>query len=129
MSAISELKKRTKSGNIVAEAIAQSGGSGGGAGVFWVNITSTDGGTTWTADKTYAEILAAFNAGQYPIAIEKTFGSDYFEHLVAHLSNIADDGAYFAYTADVSGSKVNQTRLSINSDNTVTVENYRYPST
>lgn len=34
--------------------------------IFWVNITTNDH-ITATADKTYAEIIAAINAGKYPI--------------------------------------------------------------
>lgn len=36
----------------------------GSAGVFWVNITTPDGGTTWTADKTVDEVIAAVQGGQ-----------------------------------------------------------------
>ncbi len=50
--------------NRVLDMIDSGGGSGGGAGVFWVNITSPVGGTTWTADKTVDEVLAAAESGQ-----------------------------------------------------------------
>lgn len=39
------------------------GSGGGGGGVFWVSVTSEDGGQTFTADKTIGEIASASNSG------------------------------------------------------------------
>ena len=40
-----------------------SGGSGGGGGVFRVNLTPTNEGNQYSADKTFAEIVAAYKGG------------------------------------------------------------------
>ena len=48
------------------------GGGGGEDNLFYINVTNVDfDGGTFTADKTYAEILEAYNAGKLPIAIVK----------------------------------------------------------
>lgn len=48
------------------------GGGGGVDNLFYINVTDVDFDEgTFTADKTYAEILEAYNAGKLPIVIVK----------------------------------------------------------
>ena len=59
-----EMEPKTRVEHFLNDIAQSGGGSGGGAGVFWVNITSPDGGTTWTADKTVDEVIAAVYGGK-----------------------------------------------------------------
>lgn len=119
MSAISELKKRTKQGGIVADMID----SGGGGGVFVVRITSPDGDDTYTADKTYAEILAAYRAGMWPVARLEDNGDTYFEYSIFSLGYLADNEAQFFTTP-----LVDNAMIYIYPDGSVSYVNTQYPS-
>ena len=61
---------------ILAEAKAytdEHGGGGSGDGLFRINVISVnEGAHTFVADKTYAEVLEAYEAGQMPILIDST---------------------------------------------------------
>ena len=46
---------------VIANALENGGGTGGG-GAFTVTFTSEDFGETWTADKTFAECLEAYQS-------------------------------------------------------------------
>ena len=59
------------------ECSGESTGGGGGVNCI-VNVTTTDGGETWTADKTYAEITAIVESGALPVVaanLTEIFGS------------------------------------------------------
>lgn len=74
-SAISEVKSYAdqQDQQILAEAkqyTDEHGGGGGEDDLFYINVTNVDFDEgTFTADKTYAEILEAYNAGKLPIVI------------------------------------------------------------
>ncbi len=76
-SAISEVKSYAdqQDQQILAEAKQYTDEHGGGGEedeLFYINVTNVDFDEgTFTADKTYAEILEAYNAGKLPIAIVK----------------------------------------------------------
>lgn len=109
--------------NRVLDMIDSGGGSGGGAGVFWVNITSPVGGTTWTADKTVDEVLAAAESGQLVCALVDG------EAYVPLASGYAEDGYKSLTFASVSpgdydsGAKrllINTTKIDYSAEGTVT---------
>ena len=56
----------------IAAANRQAEDTGGASSIFWVTLTATwdeVAGTVYTSDKTVAEIITAYNAGQMPVAI------------------------------------------------------------
>ena len=56
-----------------------SGGSGGGGGVFRVNLTQTDDENQYSADKTFAEIVAAHKGGMEveAVTVDSSNGLEY----------------------------------------------------
>lgn len=85
------------------------GGGGGGDNLFYINVTNVDFSEgTFTADKTYAEILEAYNAGKLPIVIVKEEDSSYRYNGIYMLRsygvNEESDGFDFAY-ANATGSE------------------------
>lgn len=96
-----------------AEAAANGGGAGSGGGVLFVRVTSEDG-ENYTADKTYADIRAALDAGQMVYAI---IMNAYYAPLIG-----ADEGtAIFSLVASLFG-QLSTASAVITADGTVTVE-------
>ena len=64
------------------------GGSGGGGGVFRVNLTPTHGLDQYSADKTFAEIVAAYKGGMEveAVIVESEGGLEFIS--IYWLSNI-----------------------------------------
>lgn len=86
----------------------ESGGGGGEDDLFYINVTNVDFSEgTFTADKTYAEILEAYNAGKLPIVIVKEEDSSYRYNGVYILRsygvNEESDGFDFAYVNATGG--------------------------
>ena len=84
------------------------GGGGGEDDLFYINVTNVDFSEgTFTADKTYAEILEAYNAGKLPIVIVKEEDSSYRYNGVYILRsygvNEESDGFDFAYANATGG--------------------------
>lgn len=121
--------KPSTEAEIYLNKIAQSGGgSGGGGGVFVVRITSPDGGDTYTADKTYAEILAAYRAGMWPVARLEDNGDTYFAYSIFSLDYLADDEARFSTTPLVDSAGIGNAMIYIYPDGSVSYVNTQYPS-
>lgn len=84
------------------------GGGGGEDDLFYINVTNVDFSEgTFTADKTYAEILEAYNAGKLPIVIVKEEDSSHRYNGVYILRsygvNEESDGFDFAYANATGG--------------------------
>lgn len=77
----------------VDDAVAQAGGSGGG-GAYKVNVTIDEDTGYYVADKTYAEILAAYNAGSMPYMV---LGSGTVSDICA-LQHVDNGAMLFGYT-------------------------------
>ena len=89
-----------------------SGGSGGGGGVFRVNLTPTNEGNQCSADKTFAEIVAAYKGGMEVeavtvesegglefIAIYRLFCINEVENLIVFMSAGNMMGGWYIYAA------------------------------
>ena len=93
----------------------------GGNDMFFVKFTKSGG--DFSADKTFAEITAAFEDGQIPIGLDVTTPS---EVAVYAVSLISDSAIYFRDTmCDNAG--VYTTTLSIDSDDVVYKIEAEYP--
>ena len=68
--------------------LSVSGGSSGGGGVFRVNLTPTNEGAQYSADKTFAEIVAAYKGGMEveAVTVESEGGLEFIS--IYRLSNI-----------------------------------------
>lgn len=99
-----------KDQQILAEAkqyTDEHGGGGGEDSLFYINVTNVDFSEgTFTADKTYAEILEAYSAGKMPIVIVKEEDSSHRYNGIYMLRsygvNDESDGFDFVYI-DASG--------------------------
>ena len=93
-------------GEVIALIKALSGGSGSGGGRFVVTFSYDEATETWSADKTFAECVAAWNAGQtmWAFCLEDDVGTFYI------LSDVVTDGdgapTYFAFNNADAESKV-----------------------
>lgn len=100
-----------KDQQILAEAkqyTDEHGGGGGGDNLFYINVTNVDFSEgTFTADKTYAEILEAYSAGKMPIVIVKEEDSSRRYNGIYMLRsygvNDESDGFDFAYVNATGG--------------------------
>lgn len=96
--------------------------AGGGGGFFYITASMGAGGIT--VDKTFAEIIASYEAGAYPVCI---MGASY---MMADGINDDPDLGYVSFSLfDVGPGGVTQQTLYINSDDTVTSAEGTYPST
>lgn len=96
--------------------------SAGGAGIFKVTFTVNEHGMPTAADKTFAEIVAAYNAGSY---IYGDIGGTYA--LLLRCSE-ADGTVVFTPIPNVSLEGISNIEVEIASDNTVTNSILNYPS-
>ena len=91
-----------------------SGGSGGGGGVFRVNFTPTNELNKYSADKTFAEIVAAYKGGMEVEAatVESEGGLEFiyiyrlsninsFENLIVFTSVGNMEGIWYIYEANM----------------------------
>lgn len=92
-------------------------------GAFYINISEGEGDTL-TADQTFADIMAAYNAGSVLIGV--ITDSNMLAELI---DDDPDNGVVQFSTIDVDSTGVSKTTFYINSDDTVTSETSEYPST
>lgn len=95
-------------------------GGGGGGGAFIINISVDVGGMR--ADKTFAEIMAAYRAGSIPVGV--IMGS---YMMAERIVDDPDNGVVQFSLTYVEPSGVSQETLYINSDDTVTSATASYP--
>lgn len=86
--------------------------SGGGGGVFRVNLTPTNEGNQYSADKTFAEIVAAYKGGMEveAVTVESSDGLEYIsiyrlgvingvENLISFVSVLNFMNSWYVYQA------------------------------
>lgn len=98
-------------------------GLGGGGGALLVTFTTTDGQTV-TADKTYAEIESAYNNGVFVrgmllMEIGGTVARNEFPFI-----GFSGGFAMFCFTAMTSNESVMTQKLSISTEDAISIDNY-----
>ena len=83
-----------------------SGGSGGGGGVFRVNLTPTNESSQYSADKTFAEIVAAHKGGMEveAVTVESEEGLEIIAIYQLSCIDVLDNLIFFTGVGAVMGS-------------------------
>ena len=120
--------KPSTEAEIYLNKIAESGGSGGGGGVFVVRITSPDGGKTYTSDKTADDIVNALKAGAFVVAYAGSFGAEEgaCSGFIPILVSWNSDGSEVCFQGIKVNDKVAETQFIITNDG-VTKDSWAYP--
>lgn len=114
-----------KSGDVVTSAklnkLEQGVADAGGGNVLVVHITDDEGLDGYVADKTFAEISAAVNAGKVVFAVyfDEIFPIAYFDNDEEHIAAIFKD-----YIIRPEENTLIYVTFTINSDNTLEMNNY-----
>lgn len=86
--------------------------------LFVVNITQNSDGT-FSADKTFDEIVQAYNEGKHNIVANAAFG---FPPVIAHLTAIFEDGILFSNSLVSGKNDADLIAIGISSNNEVRIE-------